>query len=306
MKKSRFRLDGLIAAPFTPFDAKGAVNYTMVAKVAAHLRATGVHGAFVCGTTGEGSSLTSDERRKLAETWRRATKGKLKLIVHVGHNSLRESQELAKHAQSIGADAVATLAPSFFKPEGLAGIIDWCAAVAKSAPKTPFYYYHMPGMTGVNGTMADFLPLAAARIPNFAGIKFTHENLMDYTLTLAAAKDRYDILFGRDEILLSALVVGAPGAVGSTYNYMAPIFNRVVAAYVAGDLNAARAHQLKVTQVIASMVKHGGLPAGKAIMSLIGLDCGSVRAPLVQPSADSIAKMRAELEQLGFFTAVGK
>jgi len=227
------------------------------------------------------------------------------VIVHVGDNPLKHSQALAHHAESIGADAIATLAPHFFKPEGIAGFVDWCAAVASSAPKTPFYYYHMPGMTAVNCNIAELLPIAAQRIPTFAGVKFTHENLMDYALSLAAAGDRHDILFGRDEILLSALAVGAPGAVGSTYNYMAPIFNRAIAAFAKGDIVAARAAQLQATMVIAAMIRHGGLAAGKAIMGLIGLDCGAVRLPMNAPSADTLAKLKAELTELGFFAAVG-
>lgn len=304
MSSERFRLTGLIAAPFTPFDARGALNPALVPRLAAHLRATGVHGAFICGTTGEWPSLTIEERRQLAACWRRHTGDGLPLIVHVAHPCLEDSQALARHAQEIGADAIALLAPNFFRPEGLEGLVDWCAEVGAAAPQLPLYYYHMPVMTGVNGSMAEFLPLAARRIPNFGGIKFTHENLMDYALTLEAAGDRHDVLFGRDEILLAGWSLGARGAVGSTYNFAAPIYRRMIAACDSGDQAAARSHQMLATRMIAAAVRNGGLPALKAMMGMIGLDCGPMRPPFRALTAAQHSALRHELDALDFFTMV--
>jgi N-acetylneuraminate lyase len=301
---NKFHLRGLVAAPFTPFDANGALNLAMIPRLADHYAATGVSGAFVCGTTGEGSSMSNEERMIAAGAWREATAGKLNLIVHVGHNSLADARALAAHAEKIGAEAVAAIAPCFFRPDSVSGLVDWCAGVAGAAPGTPFYYYHMPAMTGVNFAMVDFAPLAAKRIPNFGGIKFTHENIMDFSGALAAGAGAYDVLFGRDEILLSALVMGATGAVGSTYNYAAPIYNRVIKAYNAGDMAAARAEQMKSIQFIEVFCRYGGMPANKAIMKLIGLDCGPVRPPLPQITPAQEAALKADLEGIGFFDAI--
>ncbi|OAM89184.1 dihydrodipicolinate synthase family protein [Termitidicoccus mucosus] len=304
MNNNKFHLTGLVAAPFTPFDANGALNLAMIPRLADHYAATGVSGAFVCGTTGEGSSMSNEERMIAAEAWRKATAGKLNLIVHVGHNSLVDSRALAAHAEKIGAEAVAAIAPCFFRPGSVSELVDWCAGIASAAPGTPFYYYHMPAMTGVNFAMVDFAPLAVKRIPNFGGIKFTHENIMDFSSALAAGEGGYDVLFGRDEILLSALVMGATGAVGSTYNYAAPIYNRVIKAYKAGDMAAARREQLKSIQFIEVFCKYGGMSANKVIMKLIGLDCGPVRQPLSQITSAQEAALKADLERIGFFEAV--
>jgi N-acetylneuraminate lyase len=301
---NKFHLRGLVAAPFTPFDANGVLNLPMIPRLAGHYAATGVSGAFVCGTTGEGSSMSNEERMIAAEAWREATAGRLNLIVHVGHNSLADSRALAGHAEKIGAEAIAAIAPCFFRPDSVSGLVDWCAGIAGAAPKTPFYYYHMPAMTGVSFAMADFAALAVKRIPNFGGIKFTHENIMDFSSALAAGAGAYDVLFGRDEILLSALVMGATGAVGSTYNYAAPIYNRVIKAYNAGDLAAAREGQLKSIQFIEVFCRHGGMAANKVIMKFIGLDCGPVRQPLSQIAPDQEAALRADLERIGFFEEI--
>lgn len=293
-------LSGLIAAPFTPFDSDGEVALATIPQLAQLLARNGVSGAFVCGTTGEGASLSSAERRAVTEAWRAATPPGLKLAVHVGHLSLQESCALARHARQTGADAIASIAPSFFKPASACELVAWCAEVAKAAPELPFYYYHMPGMTGVTIPAHEFLAEAAGLIPNLAGVKFTHEDLADYAQCQAFDGRRYSILFGRDEILLDGLKLGAPGAVGSTYNYAAPLYRRIMSAHDAGDLAAAQEDQARARQFIDIMNRYGGLPAGKTIMKLIGIDCGPTRLPLSNLSPAQEISFHAELKSIGF------
>jgi len=183
--------------------------------------------------------------------------------------------------------------------------VNFCAQIASGAPGLPFYYYHMPAMTGADLPMHDFLKAAGPHIPNLAGIKFTHENLMDYSRCLNFEEGRYNILFGRDEILLAALAMGATGAVGSTYNYMAPLYHRVMEAFNAGDLETARKFQTQAIQIITVMNRRGGLAAGKAMMKMIGFDCGPVRAPLQNLSPEALESLARELKAAGFPLAPG-
>ena len=294
-------LHGLIAAPFTPFRPDGELALGVIPQQAALLAHNGVNGAFVCGTTGEGHSLTTAERLQVVKTWRDSIPDSVKLVVHVGHLCLHESCQLAAHAAQIGADAIATIAPSFFKPTGIAELVAWCERVAAAAPGLPFYYYHMPAMTGVNISVAEFLATANGRIPTLAGVKFTHENLMDYGVAGTTAGGRYSMLFGRDEILLAGLSLGADGAVGSTYNFAAPLFHRLIRAFDSGDLATARIEQRRAQQFIDVLHRHGGLSAGKAAMKLIGIDCGPMRLPLRSVAPDRLEGLRAELEAVGFF-----
>lgn len=295
---------GLIAAPFTPMHPDGTVNLAAIERQAAHLAANGVRGAFVCGTTGESLSLSVAERQQVAARWVACAGKELRVIVHTGHTSLPEAEALAAHAQRIGAAATAALAPCFFKPANAAALTDFCARLAAAAPALPFYYYHIPSMTGVGLPMAEFLAHAGGVIPNLAGVKFTHENLMDFAQAQEVADGRFDLLFGRDEMLLNSLPLGTRGAVGSTYNYSAPLYHRVIAAYNAGDMAAARRHQTEANRFISIMVRHGGLPAGKAIMGMAGVECGPVRLPLQALSPAQTGKLRAELEEAGFFQAI--
>ena len=293
-------LNGLIAAPFTPMLSDKSVNWDMIPKLADWLAINGVSAAFICGTTGEGFSLSTEERMRLAECWLKGAASKLKVVVHVAHNSLDESRRLAAHAEQIGADAIASIGPTFFRPSSVEQLVDFCSPVAAAAPGLPFYYYHMPAMTGVNLPMIDFLHHGAKRIPNLTGIKFTDENLMSYTQCLNFEDRRFNLLFGRDEILLAALALGATGAVGSTYNYIAPVYHRVMAAFASGNMPEARRWQALSIQIIAVMARHGGLPAGKAMMGMVGLDCGPVRPPLKILSAEELRAFRSELELVGF------
>jgi N-acetylneuraminate lyase len=294
-------LSGLIAAPFTPFHPNGNLALDVIPALADRLHKTQVSAAFVCGTTGEGSSLTTEERRQVAAAWRAATPPGLKLAVHVGHLSLGDSRVLARHAQDIGADAIAAIAPSFFKPTKAAELVAWCREVASAAPNLPFYYYHMPAMTGVAISVREFLAQADGQIPTLVGVKFTHEDLQDYAAAKACANGRYSMLFGRDEILLSGLELGAPGAVGSTYNYAAPLYHRIMRAFAAGDLESARRDQARAREFIDIMNRLGGLAAGKAIMKLIGLDCGPMRLPLTSLGAPQEAELHRQLNAIGFF-----
>lgn len=294
------KLTGLIAAPFTALSPDGSLNLDLIEAQARQLAGNGVRGAFICGTTGEGFSLTSEERMQVAERWLAVAPKSLAVIVHVAHNSLDESQKLAAHAEQMGAYAIASIGSTFFKPVSVEQLVDFCAPVAAAAPSLPFYYYHMPAMTGVNLPMLDFLRAAGKRIPNLAGIKFTDENLMNYVQCLNFEDGRYNILFGRDEILLGALALGATGAVGSTYNYMAPIYHKVMDAFKAGDMDAARQWQLASIQIIAVMARYGGLPAGKAMMKIQGLDCGPVRPPLRNLSAEQYSALQHDLVAVGF------
>jgi N-acetylneuraminate lyase len=294
------KLTGLIAAPFTALCPDGSLNLGLVEAQAHHLADNGVRGAFICGTTGEGFSLSTEERMRTAERWLAVAPKSLAVIVHVAHNNLEESQKLAAHAEQMGAYGIASIGPTFFKPAGVEQLVDFCAPVAAAAPTLPFFYYHMPAMTGVNLPMIEFLQSGSKRIPNLAGIKFTDENLMSYTQCLNFEDGRYNIFFGRDEILLAALALGATAAVGSTYNYMAPIYLRVMEAFKAGDFDAARQWQLAAIQIIAVMARHGGLPAGKAMMKMIGVDCGPVRSPLRNLTADQLTALRHDLACVDF------
>jgi len=281
--------------------ADGRINLDVIEKQAKVFIEAGLRGVFVCGTTGEGYSLTLSERMEIAGRWRAFAQDDFVVIVNVSCLCLEDCKALAAHAQKTGVYAIAVMAPCFFKPASAEDLASFCAEVASQAPDLPFYYYHLPSFTGVNIRASDFLSAAANRVPTLAGMKFTHEDLMDFNRCLTLDGGRFNVLYGHEQMLLSALVLGAKGAIGSTYNFGAPLYLRILKAYEVGDMAAARAEQARAVEMIAVLERFGGLPAGKAIMKMIGLDCGPSRLPQRTPSSDECDQLRVELERIGFF-----
>ncbi len=297
-----YPLRGLVAATHSPFHTDGSLNLAIVEKQAAHLLSNGVKFAFICGSTGESHSLTLEERRALAVRWMEATRGSaLKVIVHVGTNCLTDARVLAAQAQQLGAVAVAALAPSYFKPRTVASLVDCCAEIAAGCPDLPFFYYDIPVLTGFTLPMPEFLTQARDRIPNLAGIKFTNSDLMMFQQCLRFDGGAFSVPWGCDEYLLAALALGATGAVGSSYNFAAPVYHRVIAAFERGDLPAARDEQFRSVRLIELLASRGYMGAAKATMKLLGGDVGPARLPNGSLSAEQQTTLRTDLEKLGFF-----
>jgi N-acetylneuraminate lyase len=298
----KLRITGLVAATHTPFQADGSLHLTGVQRQAEHLLANGIQFAFIGGTTGECHSLTLDERRQLCVRWMQVTRGTaLNVVVHVGGNCLADAKTLAAQAQELGAVAIAAMAPSYFKPRTQELLIACCAEIAAAAPELPFYYYDIPHMTGVALPMGEFLEQAKTRVATLAGLKFTNNDLMQLQCCLRAAAGRLDVLFGFDEMLLPALALGVSGAVGSTYNFAAPLYHRVMKGFAAGDFAAARAAQLCSVALIEIVNRYGFMGATKAMMNMIGVEVGPARLPNATLSAESAAALKADLERAGFF-----
>ena len=295
-------LQGLIAAPFTPMHKDGSLNLSFIPEYYAMLKANGVKGAFICGSTGEGVSMSVNEKKALAEAWATCTKYNSDFIVMplLGGTCLEDCKELAIHAKETGLDAVSFTAPFYFKPANVEMLAQCCYEVAAAVPDMPFYYYHIPVLTGVGFSMHDLLKAVDGQVPNFAGIKYTHEDFMDFLSCLHFQNGKYDMLWGRDENMLPALSLGAKAAVGSTFNYAAPLYYNLIDAFHAGDLQKAQLLQQQSIDMIRLLGKYGGIATGKAYMKLIGLDCGEFRLPVKNMDADNFELFKKEVAQLGF------
>jgi N-acetylneuraminate lyase len=300
MKK--LNIKGLISAPFTPMHSDGSLNLSKIEDYANALKKDGVVGVFICGTTGEGMLMSKEERIAVANEWIKFKASDFKIIVHVGSTAYSVSEKLAAHAQEIGADAIGTMGPVFLPPNDVASLVDYCEPIAKAAPQTPFYYYHIPFISNVSVSMKDFLIEAAKRIPSLVGIKFTHNDLMEMQQCMTLNNEQFEILHGYDEVLLGGLALGAIGAVGSTYNYMASCYQNIIQEFNNGNIKKARKLQLKSVEVVEVLIKYGGgVRAGKEIMNLIGVDCGPCRAPIKKFTMEEKNNLKNDLEAIEFF-----
>ena len=300
------QLTGLIAAPHTPFHTDHSLNTDAVAPLAAHLAANGVNGVFVAGTTGECQSLTTAERGELFQAWGEAARvNGLTFIAHVGHNCLPDGRTLVEAAQSAGADAIGAMAPTFFKPADAADLVDWFSQLVAPAPRLPFYFYDIPPMTGVNIDTTELVQRAGERIEGFVGVKYTNSDRDQLRAILALPNHSPDMLWGCDEELLDGLGLGCAGAVGSSYNFAAPLYHPILKAHAEGDLETAQLWQSRSVAVIDVLMARGYMEHAKAVMGLVGVECGPARSPLGQLANEDKESLRDELAALGFFVWVG-
>lgn len=273
-------LTGLIPACHTPFHPDGSLNLPTVAKQAELLLDEGVKSVFIGGTTGEWSSLTIDERMQLTSRWVEVGGKSIQVAVHVGDNCQANAIALARQSKEAGATAIAATTPSYFKPGAVDDLIDFCVPIAAAAAPLPFYFYDIPGMTGSRLPMGEFFKRARHRIPTLQGLKFSNDDLVELQECIQLDEGAFDILFGSDEVLLAALALGVKGAVGNTYNFALPVYNRVIKAFESGDLAKARVEQAKSIALVKVLVEFGFLAASKCVWSFLGVECGPVRPPV--------------------------
>jgi len=301
------RINGFIAAPFTPFKQDGNLNLPLIENYCNLLVRNYIDGAFVCGSSGEGFSQTTNERKEVTEKWVSAAPDNFKIIAHVGATGLEDSKELAKHASQAGVWGIGVMNPVLFKPPDVNTLVEYCREIAESAPELPFYYYYIPGLTGDSLPLVPFLKQVSDTIPNFAGIKYTHENLYQMNQCMLVEDGKYEMLHGQDETLLLGLIQGIKGGVGGTYNHCFPVYKDIINAYNRGDLGKAKNLQNRAQDFINVLQKYGGnLTAGKRIMKFLGIDCGPNRLPLKSLSSEKEELMKDELNNIGFFDFCNK
>ncbi|HRP54907.1 dihydrodipicolinate synthase family protein [Agriterribacter sp.] len=298
------KIQGLIAAAFTPFKEDGSVNFEMIPELVEKLVQDGLQGAFVCGSNGEGPNMTTAERIQVSEAFIKSAAKRIKIIVHVGHSSIQEARTLAAHAERAGADAVSSVAAFYFKPTSVSNLAAAIAAIAEAAPSTPFYYYHIPQLTGIAMDMIEFMNKAQTLIPNLAGIKYTAASINEFQLCLRYQHRKFDILYGYDELLLPALSVGAVSAIGSTYTFAAPCYLKTIDLFNSGNFRAAEENHSFMVEAIKIFAAYPPIPAQKAIMTMLGWDMGPSRLPLQTLSKADFDTLYDSLRSISFFDKV--
>lgn len=295
------KITGLIAATFTPFDANNQVDLNIIPQYKNLLAHNNIKGAFICGTTGESSSTSFEEKKQVIDAWSQYQEDNFKVIAMVSGTNQKEGVALAKASAEANIYGISLNAPYYFKTATVRQLVDFIKPIAAAAPDQAVYFYHIPVLTHVHLNMLEFLDIAGKEIENFAGIKYTHNDLMEFNRCLRVEHGKYDILWGWDETCLAGLAMGAKGAVGSTYNFAAPLYNDILAAFQSGDMEKAKKLQELSIDFISLYAKYGGAAVGKTIMSMVGLDCGSFRAPIKTLDSIETQALHTALEALGFF-----
>lgn len=301
------KINGYVAAPFTPLLENGDLNLELIPEYAELLIRSGLNGVFVCGSTGEGALLTREERMLVAQKWVKVCGDRLKVIVHTGGTNVSDQCVIASHAEEIGAWGFSAMAPAFLPPKRTEEFVTYCRIIAAAAPNLPFYYYHIPPLNGFNLSVEEFLNAADGVIPNLAGVKYTNLNMFEFEQCRYIANGKFEMLWGFDEMFLDGLVFGNSAGVGGTYNHCFSLYKNMKAAYEIKDMDLCRKLQHQSHQFCEILGKYrGNLMGGKRMMKFIGLDCGPNRIPLQTISDVEEAEMKKDLEAIGFFDYCNK
>ena len=274
------KYQGVIPAFYACYDEKGEISTEGVKALTRHLISKGVKGVYVGGSSGECIYQHVDERKKVLEAVMEEAKGKLTVIVHVGCNNTADSVELAAHAQSVGADAIASIPPIYFHLPEYA-IAEYWNAMSAAAPDLDFVIYNIPQLAGVALTQGLFAEMR--KNPNVIGVKNSSMPVQDIQMFKQAAGPDYIIFNGPDEQFMSGRVIGAEGAIGGTYGVMPELYLKLDDYVKAGEMEKAREIQYACDEIIYKMCSaHGNMYAViKAILKINeGLELGGVREPL--------------------------
>jgi N-acetylneuraminate lyase len=288
-------LTGIFPALVTPIDGDDSINTRALGDLVEYLLDQQVDGFYLCGNTGEGMLLTEAERRLVAEVAIRQVHGRVPVIIHVGAPATPMAERLAAHAREIGADAVASVPPFYFSVDNQ-GIEDHYRRI-QLAGGLPLYLYNIPDVTRVS--LSAGLVSRLLREGRPLGLKFTSYDMLTFRDILETCGPELNVFAGPDEMLLPFLLMGAHGGIGTTYNCMPHLFVELYAAWHRGDIARAQALQFEIDRVILVLRDYGVVPAVKATMRMLGIDCGVPRGPLRALAPEQVEKLEHELRQVG-------
>lgn len=274
LPRQRKEIRGLFTALLTPFDAKGNVNHKALAKLVKFQIRSGINGLYVCGTTGLGPLLRVEERKAVAMTVVQESSGSLPVVIQVGCPDTSSAVELAKHAEGLGADAVASLTPYYYKP-GDAAIQKHFETIANSVD-VPLFAYNIPQFTGNN--LRPELVASLARRRTIAGIKDSSRDVLQLLEILELVPEKFVVMNGTEEYGLYSLMMGGDGLVSGGANAVPELFSSLVSSFAGDDFKTAVGCQHSVLE-FRDMVKASPIPAYYEFLRARGIDCGSPRPP---------------------------
>ncbi len=275
---------GIFPAFYACYDENGNVSVEGTKSLVEFLIEKGVNGLYVGGSSGECIYLTVEERKRTLEAVMEVARGRIAIIAHVACNNTRESCELARHAEALGVDAIATIPPIYFKLNEKA-IAKYWNDISAAAPNTDYVIYNIPQLAGVSLTLSLFDEML--KNPRVIGVKNSSMPIQDIQMFKRQAKlnNRDIVVFnGPDEQFVGGRLIGADGGIGGTYAVMPELFVKLNQMLAAGDFENAGKLQDDINEVIYTMCSTKGnmyATAKAALKKRAGLELGGVREPLL-------------------------
>ncbi len=283
---------GIIPAFYACYDANGKVSPERIQDFTRYLIDKGVHGLYPCGSSGECIYQTLEERKTTLENVMKVARGKVTVIAHVACNDIEQSKELARHAQSVGVDAIACIPPIYFKLSDNQIAVYW-NEISKAAAETDFMIYNIPQLAGVSLNVP--LLMEMKKNPKFIGVKNSSMPTVDILNWKKVCANNGVVLNGPDEQLVAGLAMGADGGIGGTYGVMPELYLKIYELMNKNEVQKAREVQFTVCSIIDMLCSCKGNMYGiiKEVLKLNGVDIGTARLPLAQVEKEDTSKIDA-------------
>ena len=290
-------IKGVITPTVTPFDDAGEVNLDAIKPMIDFLIGHGIKGIYPLGTTGEGVLLSNEERKRVAEATVKAVDGAVPVIVHTGAITTRDTIALTRHAQDVGADAVAVITPYYFQLSDDA-LEQHFSAIADSTPNLPIYLYKFPDVTG-NTISLELMTRLANKHENIVGLKDSSGDLLTLFATNHLHNGQFNTAMGPDELIVGGMAMGIEASVSGHSNLVPEIIVGICSAMADNNLEEALRYQ-HTLNAIRNVLRAGDwLPLVKGLMIERGLPVGGVRRPLLTAPDALIQTCAKEIRDLG-------
>lgn len=290
------KFQGIFPAFYGCYADDGSVSPERVKALCAFLLSKGINGLYVCGSSGDCIYQTVTERKLILENVMEAVGGKIAVIAHVAANSISESQQLAKHAEALGVDAIASIPPIYFHlPE--AGIARYWNAISEAAPRTKFIIYNIPQLAGV--ALTPSLLQEMLKNPNVIGVKNSSMPVLDIQQWKIIGGDDFVVFNGPDEQYLGGRVMGADAGIGGTYGVMPELYVQLDALIRHRELDRALKLQMRLNRLITMLCSGQGCMNAmiREVLKLRGINIGPARSPM-QPAKEDDQPLAWEIYQL--------
>lgn len=290
---------GIFPAFYACYDEQGEISPERVEALTRYFIQNGVKGVYVCGSSGECIYQSVEDRKKTLEHVMAAANGQLTVIAHVACNNTKDSVELARHAESLGVDAIAAIPPIYFHLPDYSVAAYW-NAISAAAPHTDFIIYNIPQLAGTALTKS--LLSTMLENPRVIGVKNSSMPIQDIQIFKALGGEDFTVFNGPDEQLIGGLAMGASGGIGGTYGVMPKLILKLESLVREDKMELARQVQYSVNQIIETLCSgHGNMYAMiKEVLRVNErLDIGSVREPLTALTQEdlTIARRAASMIQ---------
>lgn len=269
------KFKGIIPALVTPLNEDESINCAVLRELIEDMIAGGADGFYVAGATGEGLCLRPSERRVLAESAVSIIGKRKPCIIQIASTDFNEAVALAKHAESIGADAISATPPLFFRYDE-DDVFNYYKTLAEAVSIPMMIYYNPAAGFKMNAKFA----ARVFEVDNITAIKWTSSDYFQMMELKRITNGEMNIINGPDEMLLMGLNAGADGGIGTTYNFMLPYYRAIYDNFVQGNIDVAREYQHKASRAVAELLKFVTIPATKVVLEEMGYAVGNATYPM--------------------------